>query len=1389
MRAVTLPVLLLAALAGASFAAEPPPNVILIIADDLGHADLGCTGATGHATPHLDRMAAAGARFTSFYAAQAVCSASRAAFLTGCYPNRVSILGALGPRTRVALHENEVTIAEVLRPRGYATAAYGKWHLGDDEPHLPLRQGFDDYFGLPYSNDMWPFHPERPEGYPPLPLIDRDRTVALNPDQSRLTAAYTERAVKFIEANRDRPFFLYLAHSMPHVPLFASEGRRGKSERGLFGDVIEDIDASVGEVLASLARLGLEERTLVIFTSDNGPWLSYGDHAGSAGPLREGKGTTFEGGVRVPFIARWPGRIPAGAVIHEPAAAFDLLPTISGLAGAALPADRIIDGRDILPLLSARPEARTPHEAIFFWWDRELQAVRSGAWKLHFPHEYRSLEGPGGTGGIPSKYVTRKIGLELFDLAADPGETRDVAAAHPDVVARLQTLAERAREDLGDSAEKRPGKNVRPAATIAPEPTVLGIQGSRFTLGGEPAFLLGASYYGGLGASSETVARDLRELKRSGFRWIRVWATWAAFGADVSAVEPGDGRPREPFLSRLVDLVAMADERGMVVDVTLSRGNGRTGPPRLQTLEAHRRAVETVVAALAPRRNWYLDLSNERNIADKRFTSFDDLRVLRDAAKKLKPDLLITASHAGDISKEELADYLSVVDFISPHRPRHGGSAAETEAVSRRYLDQLGELGRVVPLHYQEPFRRGFGGWAPGAGDFIADLAGARARGAAGWCFHNGAQDGEPEGRPRRSFDLRADALFAQLDVEERRFLELLALESPRAREPPETHPNIWVKLSPVAGAPPSPRLGYEGDCVWVPELRVLLRYGGHNQGGGGEQGSEVWTFDPYTAAWSLKEPNTSPPGICCAQQNVYDPAGRRYLRFAGFSGNHGWQWHREIYLNDDSVWAYDPGTNLWRARRPLPAPRLAPLRAASWDVEHGVAVVFGGETSSEGTLVYDPHENAWTRKQPRLEPDSRSGGNMAYDAARRIHILFGAQFSNDPHTWAYDLERNEWRDFETPALPPTDKNDAVLAHDTIHGRVIAIVKLTEGEEEAARHRLETWTLDMGKREWLRANPAREPDPSGNRARVLAHAPELGLTLLENCTHPPQGLREQQVWAYRATSAEAGAEPARAAPARPRSGPRAVEDLVVSVVSAGETELSWTASPGGASAYHVERAVVEVLSEDQLARLGSRTPPLPEPSVGAVRRVGPFARITREPVNGTAYTDRETDLSRPRAIEGEAIHERRFGEDDLAPTGKPYRYAVHAYRVRAVDATGAVGGPSPAVYTFPSAPQQLFAREDGTACRLKWAASPERGIRGYRVYRMDGRYDKEPITRLTPEPATERSFTDPGAGKSTRRYHVVAVDALGQEGHPSSPVWFEREWKTFYGPFTGEWHQ
>lgn len=453
---------------GAAFAAETSnaPNVVLVFADDLGYADLSCYGAKGYRTPNLDRLAAEGVKFTDFYVAQAVCSASRTALLTGCYPNRVGILGALGPKNRHGINDDETTLGEIFKSRGYATAIFGKWHLGHHPQFLPPRHGFDEYYGLPYSNDMWPKHPERKNAFPDLPLIEGEKTIALNPDQSQLTTQYAEHAVSFIERNQDQPFFVYLAHSMPHVPLFVSEKYQGKTERGLFGDVIEEVDWSVGQVLATLEKLKLDERTLVIFTSDNGPWLSYGDHAGSAEPLREGKGTSFDGGVREPCVMRWPGHIPPGTVCHEPAMTIDLLPTLAKLIGAQAPSDRIIDGLDIWPLISGEPGAKSPHEAFYFYWGQELQAIRSGRWKLHFPHAYRSLPGPGGHGGIPAKYVQKRVELALFDLESDVGETKNVASEHPEIVEQLQRRADQARDDLGDSATGRKGKNVRPAGQL-----------------------------------------------------------------------------------------------------------------------------------------------------------------------------------------------------------------------------------------------------------------------------------------------------------------------------------------------------------------------------------------------------------------------------------------------------------------------------------------------------------------------------------------------------------------------------------------------------------------------------------------------------------------------------------------------------------------------------------------------------------------------------------------------------------------------------------------------------------------------------------------------------------------------------------------------------------
>jgi arylsulfatase A-like enzyme len=470
-------VLVLAMVAAGAGAADRPaervgPNVVLIFCDDLGYADVGCFGSKGARTPNIDRLASEGVRFTDFYVAQAVCSASRAALMTGCYNVRVGINGALGPKSKIGLNPAEFNLAKLFKSKGYATGIFGKWHLGDLPQFMPPRQGFDEFVGLPYSNDMWPRHPETPKNYPDLPLYDGEKVVQANPSMDGLTELFTRRAARFIDANKDRPFFLYLPHPMPHVPLGAGPGFKGKSGHGLYGDVISEVDASVGQVMEALRRNGIERETLILFSSDNGPWTTYGDHAGATGPLREAKGTSFEGGVRVPLVARWPGRIAAGEVCREPAMTIDLLPTLAKVLGVPLPTERKIDGKDIGPLLFAaagqRPTDAPPiHEALFFYWDNHLQAVRSGKWKLHFPHDYRKTPEQRATGGKPNKATTGKIGLSLFDLEADPGETTDVAERHAEVVKRLQALAEEMRKDLGDSATKTKGNGRREPGRVA----------------------------------------------------------------------------------------------------------------------------------------------------------------------------------------------------------------------------------------------------------------------------------------------------------------------------------------------------------------------------------------------------------------------------------------------------------------------------------------------------------------------------------------------------------------------------------------------------------------------------------------------------------------------------------------------------------------------------------------------------------------------------------------------------------------------------------------------------------------------------------------------------------------------------------------------------------
>ena len=358
---------------------ETPPNIVLIFTDDQGYQDIGCFGSPLIKTPNLDRMAEEGVRLTDFYSANSVCSPSRAALLTGCYPNRVGVTGVLFPRHSTGLNPSETTIAEILGERGYATACFGKWHLGHKKPFLPTNHGFDSYFGIPYSNDMsidptmaisatvrWregasleQFRKSKPKKNW-VPLFENGQVVEYPADQTTLTQRYTERALAFIESNKERPFFLYLPHTMPHIPLFASDGFRGKSARGPYGDTIEEIDDSVGQILAALDRHSIADKTLVIYTSDNGPWKLTGGRGGSAYPLRGYKFSTYEGGMRVPCIMRWPSKIPAGSVCREIAATIDLLPTLSRLAGCELPTDVVIDGRDIRPLLFYPTTAPSP---------------------------------------------------------------------------------------------------------------------------------------------------------------------------------------------------------------------------------------------------------------------------------------------------------------------------------------------------------------------------------------------------------------------------------------------------------------------------------------------------------------------------------------------------------------------------------------------------------------------------------------------------------------------------------------------------------------------------------------------------------------------------------------------------------------------------------------------------------------------------------------------------------------------------------------------------------------------------------------------------------------------------------------------------------------------
>ncbi len=443
---------------------QTPPNIVLIFTDDQGYQDVGVFGSKNIATPNLDQMAADGVRLTSYYSAQAVCSASRAGILTGCYPNRIGIHGALGPGNNHGINASETTLAEMLKAIGYKTAIYGKWHLGHHPKFLPTRHGFDEWFGIPYSNDMWPYHPQQGtvHNFPDLPLFQNETIIDTLIEQSQLTTQITEHSVDFINRNAKNPFFLYVPHPQPHVPLFVSDKFKGKSDRGLYGDVIMEIDWSVGQILDALKKNGLEENTMVIFTSDNGPWLSYGNHAGSAHPLREGKGTAWEGGQREPFIIKYPNGLEGGKVLDTPIMAIDILPTIAEITNAELP-EKVLDGKSAWKVLTGKTQ-ESPQEAYFFYYRvNELFGVRYGKWKLYFPHRYRTMDGQEpGKDGLPGDYrMVDMETLELYDLENDISETVNMADEYPEVVEKIKLLANNMRSRLGDSLLELEGSESR----------------------------------------------------------------------------------------------------------------------------------------------------------------------------------------------------------------------------------------------------------------------------------------------------------------------------------------------------------------------------------------------------------------------------------------------------------------------------------------------------------------------------------------------------------------------------------------------------------------------------------------------------------------------------------------------------------------------------------------------------------------------------------------------------------------------------------------------------------------------------------------------------------------------------------------------------------------
>lgn len=444
------------------------PNILMIITDDQGYGDLSAFGATDIATPNIDLLGEEGTKYTRFYVPQSQCTPSRAGILTGCYPNRVGVDWVFLPHSKTGLNPEEATIAEVLQPAGYASAYFGKWHLGHHPDFLPTNQGFDEYFGIPYSNDMWPLNPRKDYTFPPLPLIENATTIDTVDEvlQKNMTRLLTQKTIDFIKKNKQKPFFAVLSHPMPHVPLYVSDEFKGKSKRGLYGDVMMELDWSTGEIMKTLKSLTIDQNTMVLFLSDNGPWIAYGNHGGSTAGLKEGKETSFEGGIRSPLLIRYPKKIPAGNIVETPINGIDLLPTFAHLAQTNLPTKKI-DGKNILAQLEGATK-NMAHDAYYFYMNKnQLEAVMTQQWKLVLPHAYNSLNGKlGGQDGALAAYEKINTKMELYDLINDPKETTNLVETQPQIVKNLVIKADSIRTILGDKVTGVTGTGIRPLGQI-----------------------------------------------------------------------------------------------------------------------------------------------------------------------------------------------------------------------------------------------------------------------------------------------------------------------------------------------------------------------------------------------------------------------------------------------------------------------------------------------------------------------------------------------------------------------------------------------------------------------------------------------------------------------------------------------------------------------------------------------------------------------------------------------------------------------------------------------------------------------------------------------------------------------------------------------------------